>query len=150
MRPASRPYERRFMRAMVPGRVWLDSAAVRRLVLLALLAFLGVACSVPGGDVTTATPETVVGKVPVEPTLTGDPVAGKEVFTSKGCGACHVLSDAGATGTIGPNLDEKKPPLALVVDRVVNGKGAMPPFKSQLTPQQIADVAAYVVQATSG
>ena len=130
---------------------------MRRLVLLALLAFLGVACSAPGGDVTTATPETVVGKVPVEPTQTvppeyanGDPVAGKEVFTSKACGSCHALSDAGATGTIGPNLDEKKPPLALVVDRVVNGKGAMPPFKSQLTPQQIADVAAYVVQATSG
>lgn len=130
---------------------------MRRLGLLALLAFLGVACSVPGGGVTTATPDTVVGRVPVEPTQSvppehanGDPVAGKVVFTAKGCGACHVLSDAGATGTIGPNLDEKKPGLGLAVDRVVNGKGAMPSFKSQLTAQQIADVAAYVVQATSG
>jgi mono/diheme cytochrome c family protein len=28
--------------------------------------------------------------------------------------------------------------------------GAMPPFKGQLTDQQIADVAAYVTQATGG
>ena len=36
-------------------------------------------------------------------------------------------------------------PLELVVDRVTNGKGAMPPFEGELTEQQIADVAAYVV-----
>ena len=38
----------------------------------------------------------------------------------------------------------------LVVERVTNGKGVMPSFSGQLTPQQIADVAAYVVQATTG
>jgi mono/diheme cytochrome c family protein len=137
--------------------VRLDSAPVRRLVLLALLAVLGASCSVPGGEVTSATPETVVGPVPVSPTETvppeyqnGDPTAGKAIFLSKGCGACHTLSDAAATGVVGPSLDEAKPGLALVVDRVVNGKGTMPSFKSQLTPQQIADLGAYVVQATSG
>jgi cytochrome c oxidase subunit 2 len=31
--------------------------------------------------------------------------AGKAVFTSAGCSACHTLAAAGATGTIGPNLD---------------------------------------------
>ncbi len=130
---------------------------MRRLVLLALLAVLGASCSVPGGEITTATPDTVVGQVPVAPAETvppeyvnGDPVAGKDVFMSSGCGSCHTLSDAGTSGTIGPNLDEKKPSLGLVVDRVVNGKGVMQSFESQLTPQQIADVAAYVVQATSG
>jgi mono/diheme cytochrome c family protein len=60
------------------------------------------------------------------------------------------LSDAGASGTIGPNLDDAQPELELVIDRVVNGKGAMPPFKGQLTDKQIADASAYVVQATSG
>jgi mono/diheme cytochrome c family protein len=34
-----------------------------------------------------------------------------------------------------------------VVDRVTNGKGAMPSFSGQLSPTQIADVAAYVSQA---
>ena len=31
-----------------------------------------------------------------------------------------------------------------MVERVTNGKGVMPSFKGQLTPQQIAAVAAYV------
>ena len=34
--------------------------------------------------------------------------------------------------------------------RVTKGMGAMPPFAGQLTDQQIADVAAYVTQATGG
>ena len=55
---------------------------------------------------------------PAETTPAGDPqpgadadvVAGKEVFESAGCVGCHTLADAGATGTVGPNLDEAKPP----------------------------------------
>ncbi|MDQ3875074.1 MAG: c-type cytochrome, partial [Actinomycetota bacterium] len=35
----------------------------------------------------------------------------------------------------------------LVVDRVTNGKGAMPSFKDQLSEKQIQDVAAYVSSA---
>ena len=77
-------------------------------------------------------------------TATGDVAAGKQIFTSMGCTACHTLKDAGATGTIGPNLDLLKPPAALVVERVTNGGNVMPPFKGRLTTQQIADVAAYV------
>ena len=33
--------------------------------------------------------------------------AGKTVFASAGCGACHTLAAAGATGTIGPDLDAR-------------------------------------------
>lgn len=80
----------------------------------------------------------------------GDAAAGKEVFASAGCAACHTLADAGASGTVGPNLDDVKPPHDLVVTFVTNGSGAMPPFAGQLSEQQIQDVAAYVVQATSG
>jgi mono/diheme cytochrome c family protein len=75
----------------------------------------------------------------------GDLVAqGKQVFQSAGCTSCHTLKDAGATGTVGPNLDEKKPPKALVVDRVTHGKNVMPSFSGQLTPAEIQAVAAYV------
>lgn len=77
----------------------------------------------------------------------GNAAAGKAVFTSSGCGGCHTLADAGAAGAVGPNLDEAKPPASLVVARVTNGKGAMPPFKGQLNDEQIADVAAYVSSA---
>ena len=128
------------------------------LVLLALtLGLLGAGCL--DGTETTATPETVVGTLPTTTTgaadlpaldLKGDPTAGKAVFTSAGCVGCHTLADAGATGTVGPNLDEAKPDNELVVTRVTKGQGAMPAFAGQLTDQQIADVAAYVTQATGG
>ena len=114
-----------------------------RRVLVALVLVLALAgCGVT--STTTPTPQTVVGKVTPPPTAKGDPVAGKQVFETAGCKSCHTLKDAGATGTVGPNLDEAKPPDALVVDRVTNGKGVMPSFSGQLSPKQIADVAAYV------
>jgi cytochrome c553 len=76
---------------------------------------------------------------------TGDAAAGKEVFLgTAGCGSCHTLADAGTSGSVGPNLDDAQPSFDLVVDRVTNGMGAMPPFKGTLTEQQINDVAAYV------
>ena len=90
-----------------------------------------------GGETTPTTPTT-----PAAPT--GDATAGKQVFETAGCTSCHTLADAGATGTVGPNLDDAKPPAALVVDRVTHGKGVMPSFSGQLSEQQIQDVAAYV------
>ena len=74
----------------------------------------------------------------------GDAAAGKSIFTSAGCSACHTLKDAGASGAVGPNLDDTKPAAALVTDRVTNGKGAMPGFKGRLSDSDIANVAAYV------
>jgi cytochrome c6 len=125
---------------------------LRRLAPLAALAVVVSACG--SGSVISPTAETVIGTV-AQPTYAvppayanGDPVAGKQVFTSKGCGACHTLKDAGATGTVGPDLDVTKPTLGKAIDRLLNGKGAMPPFKGVITTKQIADVAAYVVKAS--
>ena len=111
---------------------------------LILLACCAVLAGCGKGTTTTPTPQTVIGKVAAPPKVTGNAVAGKQVFETAGCKSCHTLKDAGATGTVGPNLDEAKPPADLVVDRVTNGKGVMPSFSGQLTPQQISDVAAYV------
>ena len=69
---------------------------------------------------------------------------GKEIFLAAGCGSCHILGDAGTTGTIGPNLDETMPSVELAVDRVTNGSGAMPAFADQLSVDQIETVAEYV------
>jgi cbb3-type cytochrome c oxidase subunit III len=68
---------------------------------------------------------------------------GKAIFSSN-CASCHTLAAAGASGTIGPNLDEAKPDEALVLERVTNGKGVMPSFKGKLTEAQITAVAKYV------
>ena len=72
---------------------------------------------------------------------------GKQIFASAGCTGCHTLKDAGSTGTVGPNLDDAKPPKALVVERVTNGMGAMPSFKGQLSEAEIEAVADYVSSA---
>ncbi len=73
--------------------------------------------------------------------------AGKKLFASSGCGSCHTLADANASGSVGPNLDEAKPSRQLVLDRVLHGKGAMPSFAGRLTPEQADELAAYVSSA---
>src|SRR5207253_11259420 len=112
--------------------------------------------------VTTPTPNTVIGTVattssfPIVPAFhkKGDPKTGSAVFASGGCGGCHTLSAAHATGTVGPNLDSLKPDYRAVTAQVTNGgapmNGTMPSFKKTLSTQQIADVAAYVVDSTGG
>ncbi|HXG75011.1 MAG TPA: c-type cytochrome [Gaiellaceae bacterium] len=102
-------------------------------------------------ETTTETTETTGTETETEPAGEGDPAAGKQVFLgTAGCGTCHTLADAGTSGTVGPNLDDSQPSFELVVDRVTNGRGAMPAFEGTLTEQQIADVAAYVSQAAGG
>ena len=81
-------------------------------------------------------------------TLIGDPVAGAAVFSSAGCAGCHTLKAAGATGTVGPSLDDARPAQDYVVQRVTNGINVMPAFGAQLTATQINNVAAYVYNST--
>jgi len=74
----------------------------------------------------------------------GDVAAGKKVFMTAGCTACHTLADAGSTGTVGPNLDEVKPSAETVEAIVPTGAGAMPAFADKLSEEDIQNVAAYV------
>jgi mono/diheme cytochrome c family protein len=142
----------------------LASLAVRRtaLALAALVLALGFAAVGCGGEEEASpTPDTVTGTTETtttdttetdttetettEPGGEGDAEAGKEVFLGlSGCGTCHTLSDAGTSGTVGPNLDDSQPSFDLVVDRVTNGQGGMPSFSSSLSEDEIQDVAAYV------
>jgi mono/diheme cytochrome c family protein len=135
---------------------------VRRLaptavLVVLLLAAAGCSTSKPGEKVVTPTPTKIVGTVPKAQTASvpakykhGDPTAGKTIFKTGPCAGCHTLADAGTNGTVGPNLDQAKPPLSIVINRLLNGRGAMPSFKGTFSTKQIADVAAYVVKATGG
>ena len=72
--------------------------------------------------------------------------AGAAVFKSSGCGSCHTLQAAGASGQVGPNLDDVRPDFETVRAKVEQGGGAMPSFAGKLSPQQIRDVAAFVAR----
>ena len=75
---------------------------------------------------------------------------GRMLFVNTGCGGCHTLADAQAAGQVGPSLDhDANLTPALVEDRVTNGAGPMPPFGDQLSKDEVAEVAAYVVQASA-
>lgn len=125
---------------------------MRRSALIAVLALVLGAMGVAGcggGEETSPTAETVEGTLPTGSTAES-PAAGEEVWAANGCGSCHTLEAAGSNGNIGPNLDESQPDMELAVERVTNGAGTMPAFKGQLSEKQIADVATYVVESTSG
>ena len=68
---------------------------------------------------------------------------GKAIFSAN-CASCHTLKAAGATGTIGPNLDQLKPSFPIAQHQVEVGGGVMPAFKGKLTQPQIDAVAKFV------
>jgi mono/diheme cytochrome c family protein len=90
---------------------------------------------------------------------------GKTLFSSNGCSGCHTLAAAGASGTIGPDLDKQlvsdaqaagMPLPAFVKQSIVDpdayiakgfSKGIMPTSFSSLSPQ---DIDALVALITSG
>ena len=78
---------------------------------------------------------------------TGNAGAGQAAFDSNSCGSCHVLAeDPSATGTIGPNLDKIGADIPSIESQVYYGGGQMPGFGSQMTLQQIANLAAWLSQ----
>jgi mono/diheme cytochrome c family protein len=80
--------------------------------------------------------------------LTAQEQQGQKIFGAR-CGSCHTLAAAHADGMVGPNLDQLKPPRALVLDAVANGRqrgnGTMP--ASIVQGKDAAAVAAFVAQA---
>ena len=78
---------------------------------------------------------------------------GKTLFTvgaNPPCAGCHMLKDAGATGAIGPVLDELQPSVDRVVAALKNGIGAMPSYQSSLSAEQMRALARYVAKASGG
>jgi mono/diheme cytochrome c family protein len=73
--------------------------------------------------------------------------SGKAVFASAGCAGCHTLKAAGASGAVGPNLDQLKPAAGTVAAVVRSGAGSMPSFSSRLSAAEIQAVARYVADS---
>ena len=90
----------------------------------------------------------------VPPAYAGDADAGAKIFKAN-CAACH----AGGKNTVNPAKTLQKADLekygkydeAAIIMQVTNGKAAMPAFGGRLKPEQIENVAAYVLkQADEG
>ena len=88
------------------------------------------------------------------PALAADAAAGAGVFSAN-CAACH----AGGKNTVNPQKTLQKEDLVkyemfsaeAIITQVTNGKNAMPAFRGRLKPDQIENVAAYVLeQAEAG
>ncbi|MFL5820978.1 MAG: c-type cytochrome [Solirubrobacteraceae bacterium] len=77
--------------------------------------------------------------------LTAAQERGRQLFGHT-CNQCHTLAAANTVGEVGPNLDKLKPPRALVLDAIRNGrargKGRMP--AALLQGRDAADVASFV------
>ncbi len=100
----------------------------------------------------------------------GNAAAGKAVFNSSGCASCHTFKPAGATGTIGPDLDKAPASdakadnnmalAAFVHQSIVDpdayiakgpyAKGIMPTsFGSSLSSSQLNNLVAFIVSGSS-
>jgi sulfite dehydrogenase len=74
----------------------------------------------------------------------------KELFNTvqPQCSVCHTLAAAGATGTVGPDLDELKPTEERVAKAIREGLGAMPSYRDKLRAEEIAALARYVARVS--
>jgi cytochrome c553 len=72
---------------------------------------------------------------------------GAKVFADAGCGGCHTMAAAGASGKVGPSLDELRPNQERVEKQVQTGGNGMPSFAGKLSATQIKDVAGFVATA---
>ncbi|TVQ42273.1 MAG: cytochrome C6 [Gloeocapsa sp. DLM2.Bin57] len=88
------------------------------------------------------------------PALAGDLANGAKVFSAN-CAACH----AGGANVVNATKTLKKADLEKydmysqegIINQINKGKNAMPAFLGRLTPEQIEDVASYVLaQAEKG
>jgi len=78
--------------------------------------------------------------------------AGRELFTEgaqPACASCHTLADAGANGSVGPNLDELGPSAEQVAEAIRSGPGVMPAY-TNLNDEQVQALADYVSSAAGG
>lgn len=117
-----------------------------------------------GGGSTTAggaTQTAPSGTQTQAPTTTGGAAAGavaagRSVFLANGCTACHTLAAAGATGSVGPDLDKVLPGKSAafihqsIVDpnaTIANGysAGVMPQdFGQRISPADLASLVAFL------
>ncbi len=95
---------------------------------------------------TTGPPTTDESGGETAPKETGGQIDGAAVFAEAGCGSCHTFAAAGASGTIGPNLDESQPSKELAMERSPRERARCPPSPTSSRLSRSRAVADYVSQ----
>ena len=124
--------------------VSIESRRMRRgLGLVLAAAYLGLGIAIPAVVIAGNENNNRAGNARVK--LTAAQEHGRELF-GRVCQQCHTLAEANAVGKVGPNLDQLKPPKALVVDAILHGRargnGRMPANLYQ--GKDAANVASFV------
>ena len=118
-------------------------------VVLFLLAIVILGVAVPAAVIATDKSRNSIPEANVK-ALTTLQQHGRELFSQR-CKNCHTLAAAKATARVGPNLDELRPPKALVLDAIKNGRargiGNMP---AQLVEGEDAEAVAQFVAVAVG
>ena len=104
---------------------------MKSLVKCALLSFIVVGAVACGDDPRTTD---IVG-------LNRDAAAGKTTYDAN-CATCHGADGSGTAA--GPNIKSESN-AEEIVDKIINGDGAMPAFGDKLSDQEIADTLGYVL-----
>jgi mono/diheme cytochrome c family protein len=137
--------------ASTPFRVISIVGSAIAVVAVAAVGVAVIAQSIAGGDEGESVAPVENGGAGEPPSTTrssipqqGNAENGRKVFQRAGCGGCHTLLAAKATGTSGPSLDEDQPDFTRVVECVTTGPGDMPTFIGRLSSTEIRDVAKFV------
>jgi cytochrome c551/c552 len=129
-----------------------------------------VASSSPSTTSATSTSATTTSATTTSTGGGGNAAAGKTIFASNGCATCHTFQPAGATGSIGPNLDSAPTAdakadnnmalAAFVKESIVNPdayiakgfkKGLMPTtFGNSIKGADLNNLVAFIVSGQSG
>lgn len=118
-------------------------------VLAAAVAVLGSGALIDGCHPATDERPLARQTIVAEPVVArAEPVAEASTVVVN-CGVCHTLAAAGASGRIGPDLDEHVPSAPAVASLIRHGRGTMPPFGDLLSDEEIRAIAAYVVDASA-
>ena len=92
----------------------------RGATLLFVLSILILGIAVPAVVIATETSRNSIPEANVKE-LTETQLHGRELFDLR-CKNCHALEAAKATARVGPNLDDLRPPKALVLDAIEKGR----------------------------
>ena len=118
---------------------------------------------------TTAPAPTTTPATTTSPGGGGNAAAGKAVFAANGCASCHTFQPAGATGSVGPDLDtapasdakaDNNMNLAAFIKESIDNpdayiakgysKGVMPTtFGQSLSSTQLNDLVAFILSGTA-